>query len=109
MEETKIFINPEKPRKNNIQVIFLVLMFISIIIFSYTITILIKNIDLIKKDPIQFGIEKNNFYSCVCYSNLGTVFYGINTTDYINNADDLNKKINKKENTTIYKNLNITN
>ena len=79
-------------KSNKLSLVFLVLISICIMIFSFTIFTLIKNIDLIKKDAVSYGMEKNNFYSCVCYSDLGTVFYNMNETEYLKKSDDFKNR-----------------
>ena len=83
--------------KDKTQLIFLILILFALVIFTYTIVVLIKNIELIKQDPIQYGIEKNNFYSCVCYSDYGTIFYNLNQTDYLDKSDQFKKQLEPKE------------
>lgn len=46
----------------------LVLMSILIICLVVAITILIKNKEEIRTDPIHYGMKQNSFYECICQS-----------------------------------------
>lgn len=48
------------------QTLFLVLIFIFIILLLFTMVYLIKNVEVIKNNPIVYGIKINNFTYCKC-------------------------------------------
>lgn len=53
-------------KQENIQLIFLVMIFILIVIMSFLCFYLVKNVNLLKSEPIKFGITKYGFDSCSC-------------------------------------------
>jgi hypothetical protein len=57
---------------------FMLLIAIMTIAFVVAIVILIKDRDLISKDPIVYGINEYNFTGCYCYSADGV--YEFNST-----------------------------
>ena len=63
--------------KQKIQILYLIIIVIAILILSFTVTVLLKNIDLLKKDPINYGMEINKYYNCVCYGDK-IVSYDLN-------------------------------
>lgn len=61
-------------RQEILQIIFNLLLVVIICIFIFTTVILVKNINLIKTDPLVIGMEKHNFSSCNCYDNDGLLW-----------------------------------
>ena len=53
--------------ENKRQTLFLVLILIFIIILIFMMVFLIKNFELLKSDPIMYGIKHYKFDSCYCY------------------------------------------
>lgn len=53
-------------KSENIQIIYLVLIFILILILSFLCFYLVRNVNLLKSEPIKFGITKYGFDSCSC-------------------------------------------
>ena len=49
------------------QAIFLILMTIFIILLIFVIVFLVKNKDLIKSNPIDYGVKLYNFSYCNCF------------------------------------------
>lgn len=54
-------------RKEMIQIGMLVLMVIFVILLIFVISIFIKEKDLIKTNPIDYGVKKYNFTYCNCF------------------------------------------
>ncbi len=50
------------------QVAILVLTVLAICLFIIAIIVLVKNVDEIKQNPIDYGIDKYEFDSCTCFS-----------------------------------------
>ena len=63
-----------KMKKENLNIIFLILMAICIFLFIYTIIQFIKNKELITQSPITYGMEKYNFTYCQCVDNQGNIW-----------------------------------
>lgn len=76
-EETK-----QQKRENKrviIQIVFLFLMLVVIILMIVAITTLIKNKDIIQKDPLRYGMDVHDFVSCDCIDSKGIVWYSFET------------------------------
>ena len=56
------------------QTIFLVLLVIIIIVMIVSLTILVKNKNLIMTDTLIYGMELHNFTSCGCYDSSGILW-----------------------------------
>lgn len=71
----------KKGISEKLQVIILALIVIAICAFIISIIVLVKNVDEIKQNPIDYGIDKYGFESCTCISpDYGFQdFYGSNT------------------------------
>ena len=54
-----------------IDYIYLVLIFIFIVVLTFTIIYFVKNANLIKSDPLIYGMKKHNFTSCSCFDSNG--------------------------------------
>ncbi len=64
-------------RQEKIQIGILVLIAIFIIVMITVIIILVKNIDEIKSDPVQYSIDKEFYDSCSCFkAGLGQRNFG---------------------------------
>ena len=61
----------EMEQKTIIQYVYLVLFICLILILSFTVVYLIKNVELIKAEPIKFGMDQYKFISCSCYLENG--------------------------------------
>jgi len=53
-------------------------LFLFLILFGYLIFKLIINIDLIKEDPLKYGLEQHKYSGCVCYKEGGYTCYQTN-------------------------------
>lgn len=70
MEHTNI------TREEKIQIAILVAIFILIAALIVAIIVLVKNIDLIKQDPVNYALDNTELQSCTCYTSQGIeVFY----------------------------------
>jgi len=58
-------------KRENLNIIFLILMVICIFLFVYTIIQLIQNKDLITSDPITYGMKIHNLTYCSCIDSIG--------------------------------------
>lgn len=67
----------KKPKRTIIHVVFLVLLAIAIFAIIFAVVTLLKNIEEIKIDPINYAINKTSLESCTCVDQSGqTVFFG---------------------------------
>ncbi|MBW2969364.1 hypothetical protein KY314_04620 [Candidatus Woesearchaeota archaeon] len=64
-----------KEKELKLKMIFLVLLALAIITLIVAIGSLLKNAEEISTDPINYAIEKNKYSSCVCYDNVGRLYY----------------------------------
>lgn len=64
----------EKNRKL-ISILFLIFIAIAVIAMVVAITILVKNKDLIKSDPLRYGMETHGFVSCQCSDDKGQIWF----------------------------------
>ena len=72
-------------RREKIQLTMVACMVLCIILFVFTIVVLVNNIDAIKNNPIEYAIEKSNLNSCTCsIEGGGYVVYPENTKVTIN-------------------------
>ena len=55
-------------KKESKQLLMIIGIYLAIAIMLLSIIVLVKNIDEIRTDPILYGMDKNNFNSCTCYS-----------------------------------------
>ena len=60
-------------RKEWIQIIFNILLAITIATLIFTTITLIKNAEEIRNDPIDYAIKHSNINSCTCYNNQGQI------------------------------------
>ena len=60
-----------KYERMNLQIIFLILFFVAVVALVFVITILIKEKDLISKDPLRYGMDVHHFESCTCIDTEG--------------------------------------
>ncbi len=74
MENTNTKIN--KGMSDKIQIAILILTIIAVCCFIVAIIVLVNNIDEIKQNPIDYGIDKYELDSCTC------VYNGINYQDF---------------------------
>ena len=75
----------EMEQKTIIQYIYLFLFICLILILSFTVVYLIKNAELIKAEPIKFGMNQYKFTKCSCYlSNGELVSFGDNQINILN-------------------------
>jgi hypothetical protein len=51
--------------------IYIILIFIFIVLLIFTIIYFVKNANLIKSDPLIYGMKKHNFTSCSCFDSKG--------------------------------------
>jgi len=63
--------NDIKTKSDFKQIIFLVLIVIFILLLIFTMITLIKNKDIITKDPLVYGMQVHNFSYCSCLDNSG--------------------------------------
>jgi aspartate carbamoyltransferase regulatory subunit len=78
--------NEDKHRKKRllISIIFLILLTVAIIaLISVTVT-LVKNKEVIQKDPLRYGMDVHGFVSCQCTDQEGKDWYS-KDTGFINN------------------------
>lgn len=66
MENTNTKVN--KGLSEKLQISILILTVIAICLFIIAIVVLVNNIDEIKQNPIDYGIDKYEFDSCTCFS-----------------------------------------
>lgn len=72
----------KKPWSKYSSLIFLILITIFIVVMIFTIIILVKNIDLIKQDPLVYGMERMDYDSCDCIDSYGKV-WNVNKSSYL--------------------------
>ena len=60
-------------------VVILILILFAIISLVIAITTLVKNKDIINKDPLIVGMERHGFVSCQCSDEDGTEWYSTQT------------------------------
>ncbi len=91
----------EKNKKMIIQVLFLIFLAIAITAMISTTVILIKNKDIIKQDPLRYGMEVHGFESCQCLDYQGIQWYSEGPGFANKKFTDVLPKINEvKENRT---------
>lgn len=83
-------------RNEKIQVIYLFLISIFIVIIIFTLVFLIKNKELIQKDPINYAIDKRGFSYCTCLINNQMVYFGGTNTN-ITQANQILEPYKEKE------------
>ncbi len=65
--------------REKIQITGLALIAILIVVLIVAISVLVKSVDEIKSDPIQYAIDNDFYDSCSCSSlDIGQVSYGQN-------------------------------
>jgi hypothetical protein len=69
--------------ENKKQILFLVLILIFIILIIFLMVFLIKHKNIIKSNPIEYGIKYYNFSHCYCYKGDSVIKYPINIPDDI--------------------------
>ena len=70
--------------KDKIQIAGLVIISVLIIVLIMTVVVLVKNVDEIKKDPVQYAIDNDFYDSCSC-SNEEVGFVNFNKEMVIQN------------------------
>ena len=66
-------------RKEIIQIVFNILLAITIAALIFTTITLIKKSEEIKNDPIDYAIKNSNIESCICFNDEGQSHnYGLN-------------------------------
>lgn len=81
--------NPFKEkRKKDYQFYFLILIFLVVILFGLAIYVLLTEKDLIRKDPLVYGMSKHNFVECTCYDVEGKDWYS-NGSIFIHQSNPL--------------------
>lgn len=68
-------------REEKLQMGILIAIFIFIAVLIVAIIVLVKNIDVIKNNPIDYGIDKSQLMSCTCFTQEGQRFYFGETND----------------------------
>ncbi len=63
--------NDKITKGEKIQIIFIILIAIAIASFIVAIIIIVKNIEEIKSDPIEYGIKKKGIETCSCFHEDG--------------------------------------
>lgn len=58
-------------RRLIMSVAFLILLAIAIIMLISTIYTLVKNKEIIQKDPLRYGMDQHGFVSCQCFDEQG--------------------------------------
>lgn len=53
-------------RREFVEIIFVLLLAVAIAVMIFTTITLLKNKDLITKDPLSYGMRVHNFTSCSC-------------------------------------------
>ena len=83
MENTNTKIN--KGLNEKLQIAILIAIVIAICSFIVAIIVLVKNIDEIKNNPIDYGIDKYEFNSCTCFYNQFEYhdFHGSNSKEEV--------------------------
>ena len=56
------------------QTLFLILLLIAIILLVVSLSVLIKNRNIIVSDPLMYGMDVHNFTSCNCYDDVGQLW-----------------------------------
>lgn len=76
----------KKKLKDIIQISFVVLIAVFLILMIFTVVKISKNIELLKKDPITYGIETSDDFSyCYCYDIYGRSYNFPKQKEEINN------------------------
>ena len=73
------------------QTIFLISMIVFIIMVLFMIVFLIKNKDLLKANPIEYGIKMYNFTHCTCYTEEKFVTFPLNYSFVTGGEDEWGK------------------
>lgn len=61
-------------REEKIQLASMIALFIFIALLVFTIVLLVKNINLLKDNPIDYGIQNSNLEICSCSSKTGQLY-----------------------------------
>ena len=77
-------------RSEKIQIIFLVLIAALIFLMIFTISIFLKNKNLITQDPLKYGMQIHNFTSCSCIDGKGESWYSYEGGFINKNVEQLN-------------------
>ncbi len=64
-----------KEKKEMMQIVWMALLLVVIIILVWTTLTLIKNKEIIQKDPLRYGMEVHGFISCQCFDEQGVEWY----------------------------------
>ena len=51
--------------------LYFILILIFLVLLMFTIVYFVKNANLIKSDPLIYGMKKHNFTSCSCFDSSG--------------------------------------
>jgi len=65
----------KEEKREMMEVIRMGLLLVVIIVLVWTTITLIKNKDIIQKDPLNYGMDVHGFISCQCYDNQGVEWY----------------------------------
>ncbi len=82
--KTYVEIDEHKALRNrtNMNLLFLVLLFISVVLLFFAIGTVLKNKELVSQQPIDYVMDKYGFVSCSCTDELGEVFQqGVRVTE----------------------------
>ena len=72
----------ESRKRTNINLLFLVMLFISIVLLFFAITTIVNNKELVLQQPIDYIMNEYGFVSCSCTDELGEVFQqGVRITE----------------------------
>ncbi len=64
-------------RQEKLQITILILIAIFIVVLIATLVILVKNVDEIKSDPVQYAVDNGLYDSCSCINeNIGQRHFG---------------------------------
>ena len=56
------------------QYLILALILVFLIILVFTIVIFVRNVNLIKSDPLIYGMKRHNFIDCSCFDSSGNYY-----------------------------------
>ena len=73
----EIFYKMNKDREEMWMMIRMGLILATVLALVWTTMTLVKNKDIIMKDPIVFGMDAHGFISCQCYDQKGVEWYTV--------------------------------
>lgn len=59
-------------KREIIQLLFVIGLYLAIIVLLVSVIVLVKNINLLKQEPVEYAISKTELNFCRCYTEDGT-------------------------------------